>query len=1201
MAEETKQTPPVKEVVVVAPVSESISAPIVEPVKEVAAAAVAEEAAPPVEEGGDNSKVGESASFKDESNIVADLPNPQQKALDELKELVKSALEKHEFTAPPPPVKEPESEVVVEEKKESDEVVSELKKEDVEVEVKEDPPKAEAEKNVPPVEAEKVVVEKTNPPLVEAEKVVEVKVEEKAATPPPVKEEPPKAEVEEKKIPPPVEAEKVVVEKIVPPVEVEKVVEKEAEVVVEKIEKKVEAVEEIKETIVEVTTPPPPPEAEPTKEETETTETVVETEVAPPPPPSPEEVSIWGIKLLEDDKSDAILLKFLRARDFKVKEAFSMLKSVVQWRKEFGIDTLIEEETSTEGLEKIVYLHGVDKEGHVIDLKNSPGLFFFKKDLRQAISHALQLFQDNYPEFVAKQVYINVPWWFRAYYSMINAIFSPRTKSKFVFAGPSRSAEILFKYISPEKVPVRYGGLSKEEGESEFTCDDAPTEVIIKPASKHTIEFEVTEKCTLAWELRVVGCDISYGAEFEPSAEDGYTVILQKTRKVGPTDEPIISSSYPSGEPGKVVLTINNQTSKRKTLVYRTQKKRSKLMVLMSQYIEFVADRLLGALGYGKMYNVSNPFDWMELISLQGKTNFFERRVGDYQMASVMSSLNLSFDPAVSASSPISRSPQTYGVEMLRATYSFKKYKVVYFDESWFSTSTCALFRKHQNQNEEQDIQMFVVQPRLRPQPTLNAKLNEALNLANSLHHQTHSDVPPFLVVQNPVARAIRADTFFGRGTVDMVKCNLNAQRAWNTPVLDRVGLIIEIFNAHAQTKEAKLQAELAALIYKKSRLVRVRGIDGRYTFGSTGEAEVVSARGRGIRLLFGGRGSGGCGFISGAGETELQLQRRRISDRRNQLLCEIKEVRRTRAVQRAARKGRPTVAIVGYTNAGKSTLVSALSDTSLYCDDRLFATVDPKLRGVELPSGRVVLLSDTVGFISDLPVQLVEAFKATLEEVVKADLLVHVLDSSAPDLPQQRESVLQVLEHIGVSEQKLQNMIEVWNKIDVQDQEFQGDDCSEEYLTSFSDEEENRVGADQDDIELLSGDIDKTSDEKLSDCSDEWLESGDEHDLGVDHEGSSVGRGASNDQQKDSATDLRIIDRYPWKKSSVEDPTCHLQFTPHVKTSAITGVGLQELLELIDEKLKGEEVPSSGDSNSILHRKWRPSKLEHTGLAVGQ
>ncbi|GAA0165812.1 hypothetical protein LIER_21120 [Lithospermum erythrorhizon] len=547
---------------------------------------------------------------------------------------------------------------------------------------------------------------------------------------------------------------------------------------------------------------------------------------------------------------------------------------------------------------------------------------------------------------------------------------------------------------------------------------------------------------------------------------------------------------------------------------------------------------------------------------------------------------------------------------MLRAISHFRTHQLLYFDECWFSTSTCALFRKHQN--EEQDIQMFVVQPRLRPQPTLNAKLNEALNLANSLHQQTHPDVPPFLVVQNPVARAIRADTFFGRGTVDMVKCNLNAQdrvdavfvnailsgvqqrnleRAWNTPVLDRVGLIIEIFNAHAQTKEAKLQAELAALIYKKSRLVRVRGIDGRNTFGSTGEAEVVSAR---------GRGSGGRGFISGAGETELQLQRRRISDRRNQLLCEIKEVRRTRAVQRAARKGRPTVAIVGYTNAGKSTLVSALSDTSLYCDDRLFATVDPKLRGVELPSGRVVLLSDTVGFISDLPVQLVEAFKATLEEVVKADLLVHVLDSSAPDLPQQRESVLQVLEHIGVSEQKLQNMIEVWNKIDVQDQEFQGDDCSEEYLTSFSDEEENRVGADQDDIELLSGDIDKTSD-KLSDCSDEWLESGDEHDLWVDHEGSSVGRGASNDQQKDSATDLRIIDRYPWKKSSVEDPTCHLQFTPHVKTSAITGVGLQELLELIDEKLKGEEVPSSGDSNSILHRKWRPSKLEHTGLAVGQ
>ncbi|GAA0187025.1 hypothetical protein LIER_34313 [Lithospermum erythrorhizon] len=578
MAEESKQAQVVKEEVVITHVAESISSPTVvekastehehvpEPEK------VAEE----VVEGGDN-KVTESASFKEESNVVADLPNPQQKALDEFKELVKSALEKHEFTAPPPPP-EPVKEVVEEVKEHETEgpvEVPDFKEED------------KKEPECAPVEVPEVV--KEEPPKAEAEKV------------------------EEKPTPPPAEVEKVVVG--------------------EKTEEKVEVVEDIKETIVEVTTPPPPPAAEATEKEKpneEKPEPMPETEATPPPPPPPEEVSIWGVKLLVDDSSDAILLKFLRARDFKVKEAFTMLKNVVQWRKEFGVDTLIEEETSSEGLDKVVYLHGIDKEGHlvlynsfgefqdkelyqntfadaekrtrflrgiiqffektirnldftpdgictlfqVIDLKNSPGLFFFKKDLRQAISQALELFQDNYPEFVAKQVYINVPWWFRAYYSMINVIFSPRTKSKFVFAGPSRSAGILFKYIAPEKVPVRYGGLSKE-GESEFTNDDATTEVVLKPTSKHTIEFEVTEKCTLAWELRVVGWEVSYGAEFVPSAEGGYTVIVQKPRKVGPMDEPIITSSYTSGEAGKVVLTINNQTSKRKNLAYRSKNKHS--------------------------------------------------------------------------------------------------------------------------------------------------------------------------------------------------------------------------------------------------------------------------------------------------------------------------------------------------------------------------------------------------------------------------------------------------------------------------------------------------------------------------------------------------------------------------------------------------------------------------------------------------
>uniref|UniRef100_A0A5B6ZDE9 Hflx-type G domain-containing protein n=1 Tax=Davidia involucrata TaxID=16924 RepID=A0A5B6ZDE9_DAVIN len=529
------------------------------------------------------------------------------------------------------------------------------------------------------------------------------------------------------------------------------------------------------------------------------------------------------------------------------------------------------------------------------------------------------------------------------------------------------------------------------------------------------------------------------------------------------------------------------------------------------------------------------------------------------------------------------------------------------------------------NRDPKSPPKLFVIQPRLRPETRLQEKLNEALNLANSLEEQRDGyfdtelcdkELPSHVVVQNPAARSPRADTYFGPGTVETVKCNLNAleseggvdavfvnailtgiqqrnlERAWGKPVLDRVSLIIEIFNAHAFTKEAKLQAELAALMYKKTRLVRVRGPGGRYTFGATGEAEVVSAR---------GRGSGGRGFISGAGEPELQLQRRRILERRNQLLSEIQEVRRTRALQRASRKrqggphgqGMATVAVVGYTNAGKSTLVSVLSESDLYSDDRLFATVDPKLRSVVLPSGRKVLLSDTVGFISDLPVQLVEAFHATLEEVVEADLLVHVLDSSAPNVDEQRQTVLQVLEQIGVSEEKLQNMIEVWNKIDLQEEEKGAeeypDDGEDDEVNNFSGAEDDDMASEQlseepvdnnDDIvsELSSGDLEETMDDQQGDYSDGWLSSGNGQET-LDDQGG--GRESLDDQQSEFSKDF------------YSQP----QSVPHVKASAIMGVGLQELLELIDEKLKTHSVLE----RSTFDRKWRPPRTEDAGIAVEQ
>ncbi|XP_039058565.1 GTP-binding protein At3g49725, chloroplastic-like [Hibiscus syriacus] len=518
---------------------------------------------------------------------------------------------------------------------------------------------------------------------------------------------------------------------------------------------------------------------------------------------------------------------------------------------------------------------------------------------------------------------------------------------------------------------------------------------------------------------------------------------------------------------------------------------------------------------------------------------------------------------------------------------------------------------------------LLVVQPRLRPPTFLQAKLNEALCLANSLEEQRDGyfdsdffdkELPPHVVVQNPSLKSskIRADTYFGPGTVGNIKCHLNSleskdgvdavfvniilsgvqqrnlERVWGKPVLDRVGLIIEIFNAHAHTKEAKVQAELAALMYKKSRLVRVRGLDGRNAFGVSGEVEVVSAR---------GRGSGGRGFISGAGETELQLQRRRILERRNHLLSQIEEVRRTRSVQRAARKkrggldgqGLSTVAVVGYTNAGKSTLISALSDSDLYSDARLFATLDARLKSVVLPSGRKVLLSDTVGFISDLPVQLVEAFHSTLEEVLEADLLVHVIDCTAPNRDEHRSTVLQVLQQIGVSEEKLQNMIEAWNKIDYEEEMGDAEDVE---IGDFSGAEDGETeGSPEEDFDVASELLDEKSvdgsdllnDDKQGDYSEGWL-------LSEDESADDYWNTLNDQKQAETSNDRKAL------KDSEAEP----QHVPHVKVSALTGVGLQQLLELIDEKLKVQDEQMKSEKvvgSSFVDRKWRPPRKEEVAV----
>ncbi|MBF0372097.1 MAG: GTPase HflX [Alphaproteobacteria bacterium] len=234
-----------------------------------------------------------------------------------------------------------------------------------------------------------------------------------------------------------------------------------------------------------------------------------------------------------------------------------------------------------------------------------------------------------------------------------------------------------------------------------------------------------------------------------------------------------------------------------------------------------------------------------------------------------------------------------------------------------------------------------------------------------------------------------------------------NLERAWGCKVIDRTGLILEIFGARARTREGRLQVDLAALSYQRSRLVR-----------SWTHLE---------------RQRGGFGFMGGPGETQIEADRRMILERITRLKKELEEVKRTRDLHRKARKRvpYPVVALVGYTNAGKSTLFNSVTSAEVLARDQLFATLDPTMRGLVLPSGRRVILSDTVGFVSDLPTELVAAFRATLEEVLEADVIVHVRDVSHPDTEAQKSDVEDVLRDLGIGETVDRGLIEALNKID--------------------------------------------------------------------------------------------------------------------------------------------------------------------------
>ena len=301
-----------------------------------------------------------------------------------------------------------------------------------------------------------------------------------------------------------------------------------------------------------------------------------------------------------------------------------------------------------------------------------------------------------------------------------------------------------------------------------------------------------------------------------------------------------------------------------------------------------------------------------------------------------------------------------------------------------------------------------------------DARLEEACGLALALDLELRE---AFVVN----LRRLTPATLFGKGKVEEIGATVealeadvvvvddaltpvqqrNLEKAWKAKVIDRTGLILEIFARRARTREGRLQVELARLSYERSRLVRT------WTHLE--------------------RQRGGFGVMGGPGETQIETDRRLLAEKIGRLKRDLVEVRRTRTLQRSARKRipYPVVALVGYTNAGKSTLFNRLTQSEVLAEDLLFATLDPTLRTLKLPDGRPAILSDTVGFISDLPHELVEAFRATLEEVREADVVLHVRDIASDESDAQAEDVRAVLERLGV-DMDARQILEVWNKIDL-------------------------------------------------------------------------------------------------------------------------------------------------------------------------
>jgi len=313
------------------------------------------------------------------------------------------------------------------------------------------------------------------------------------------------------------------------------------------------------------------------------------------------------------------------------------------------------------------------------------------------------------------------------------------------------------------------------------------------------------------------------------------------------------------------------------------------------------------------------------------------------------------------------------------------------------------------------------------------ARLEEAVGLAAAIGLEV-CDTAVFRI------RAPKPATLFGAGQVDTLSASVNAfevdvvvvdgtltavqqnnlEKSLKTKVIDRTGLILEIFGERAASAEGRLQVEIAHLDYQAGRLVR-----------SWTHLE---------------RQRGGFGFLGGPGETQIEADRRMIRDRMAKLRRELADLTRTRKLHRDRRTRAPwpTIALVGYTNAGKSSLFNRLTGASVMAEDLLFATLDPTMRQIALPGIEKAILSDTVGFVSELPTQLVAAFHATLEEVVDADIIVHVRDIAHPDTEAQREDVIRVMAEIGAGGEEGAPVIEAWNKIDLLDPETRGTRAAE-------------------------------------------------------------------------------------------------------------------------------------------------------------